>query len=459
MNKKAKDEREWSEAEFRGVELGDKRLETRLKRIAGELAALPEAPINQASEDWAATKAAYRFFQNERATSEAIFKPHAKRAIQRMRGAAVILAIQDTSYLNFSAHRKTRGLGPIGDSRSDNQGLVMHSTLAVTLEGLPLGLITSKIWAREGYSEQTDEERKETPIEEKESYRWLEGLKETGAKVPTGTRVVTICDRECDIYEFFITAQDHKAEFVVRASWDRHLNHPEFGQLWEQLEAQQCGGSYKVSVIQNENRAARTAQVEVRFSEVELRPPKRKEQKLPVVRLWAVYVSEPDPPRKAEPIEWMLLTNIPVASFRSASEKISWYCCRWQIEVFHKILKSGCTVEDCRLETADRLCRYITLMCIVAWRIFWMTYIRRTDPKASATKILTQHELQTLSALEHGAADNNNTKMSVAQAVIAIAKLGGFLARKHDRYPGPTVLWRGWAVLQNAALLGAIVFK
>ena len=452
-------ESEWGEIEFKGVELGDKRLEARLKRLAGELAALPEAPINQASEDWAATKAAYRFFQNKRVRSEAILKPHVNRTVQRMRGEDVVLAIQDTSYLNFSEHRKARGLGPIGDSRSDSQGLVMHSTLAVTSKGLPLGLLKSKIWARDGYSEQTDQERKETPINEKESYRWIESLKETKVRAPAGTRVITICDRECDIYEFFLEAQELSAEFVIRASWDRHLQHPEFGQLWEQLAAQECAGSYELSLIQNETRAARKANMAVRFAEVTLRSPQRKGGGLPSIRLWAVYVSEQNPPRDAEPVEWMLLTNIYVRSYCEAAEKISWYCRRWQVEVFHKILKSGCVVEQCRLETSDRLCRYITLMSIVAWRIFWMMYLRRTDPKAPANKILTQHELRTLSAIESGTKNAKVTGLSVAQAVIAIAQLGGFLARKHDRYPGPTVLWRGWSVLQNASMLGAIVFK
>lgn len=451
--------REWSESEFAGVDLGDKRLESRLKRIAGELAGHPEAPINQASEDWAATKAAYRFFQNEKTTTQAILSPHVKRTMQRMHGEQTVLAIQDTSYLNFSAHKSTQGLGPVGDSRSDSRGLVMHSTLAVTPMGLPLGLLGSKIWARKGYSSQTEYERKSTPIEKKESYRWIKGLTEVSTLTPPKVRVVTVCDRECDIYEFFTTAQALNSEFVIRASWNRNIENAELPKLWEQLENQKSVGTYQVSLIGNQKRAARIATVEVRFSKVRLSPSKRKSSSLPPLTLYAVYITEPHPSKDIEPIEWMLLTNIPVVSFEGACEKAQWYCCRWQIEVFHKILKSGCAVEQCRLETAERLTRYITLMCIVAWRIFWMTHLRRTNPKANASVILTQQELKTLAALDRGGADSIIPKMSVAQAVIAIAKLGGFLARKHDRLPGPTVLWRGWTTLQNASLLGAIVFK
>src|SRR5262249_45907186 len=141
----------------------------------------PQAPINQASADWAATKAAYRLFANPKAAQEKMFAAHRSCTVRRVQGQPVVLAIQDTSYLNYSHHPQTRGLGPIGDSRSDAQGLIMHSTLIVTPEGLPLGLLTQKIWARASYSQQSERARKNTAIEQKESYRWLDALQETVA--------------------------------------------------------------------------------------------------------------------------------------------------------------------------------------------------------------------------------------------------------------------------------------
>ena len=193
----------WSEHEFERVNLGDKRLNARLKKLSTDLSAAPSAPINQASEDWAATKAAYRFFQNDKVTSEKILSAHRTRTWERIHREPVVLAVQDTSYLNFSSHRKTKGLGPIGDSRSASQGVVTHNVLAITPQGLPLGLLNQTGWTRDGYSQQSERERKNTSIEQKESYRWLQNLELVQKLKPIDSRVVTICDRESDIYEFF----------------------------------------------------------------------------------------------------------------------------------------------------------------------------------------------------------------------------------------------------------------
>jgi len=222
----------WGKGEFQTVELGDKRLEQRLQKLAEDLAARPQAPINQASADWAATKAAYRFFENPKASEKQIFAAHRTRTVQRMAGQSVVLAIQETTYLNYSHHPRTMGLGPIGDSRSDAQGLIVHSTLVVTPEGLPLGLLTQEQWARAGYKPQSVRERKNTAIEEKESYRWLAALQETVAESPSTTTVVTLCDREADIYEFLAEARRLGAQFVIRAAWDRHIEHDDYPRLW-----------------------------------------------------------------------------------------------------------------------------------------------------------------------------------------------------------------------------------
>lgn len=172
----------------------------------------------------------------------------------------------------------------------------------------------------------------------------------------------------------------------------------------------------------------------------------------------AIYVTEVNAPNLDQQIEWMLLTNIAVTTFEQALEKVLWYCCRWQIEIFHKILQHGCTVEQCRLQAADRLHRYITLMSIVAWRLFWMTWMRRSHPTAPALTILTEIELRTLLLLTHQPGEPQRSDVYVSQAVLAIAQLGGFLARKGDGDPGLTVLWRGWTVLQNATRLGSRLF-
>jgi len=451
----------WGEREFRAVELGDKRLERRLKVVAEDLLARPQAPINQASADWAATKAAYRFFENPQATEAKIFIAHRDCTVQRMRGQAVMLAIQDTTYLNYSHHPQTRGLGPIGDSRSDAQGLIMHSTLIVTPEGLPLGLLTQKIWARASYSQQSERERKNTAIEQKESYRWLDALQETVDLAPANTLVVTLCDREADIYEFLAEAQQLEAKFVLRAAWDRHIAHDDFPRLWPLLEGQAVAGYLTIELPAREQRPQRQARLALRFTAVTLDPPQRYRaavpQPLPSLSLYAVQVKEVEPPAEEPAIEWMLLTNIPVHTVNEALQRVEWYRRRWLIEEFHKILKSGCRIEACRLQTAQRLIRYVTLCSVIAWRLYWLTQVNRTAPTAPATTILAPEEVETLRALSSRALPPSNSPLTTREAARLIAKLGGFLGRRHDGEPGITVMWRGWQRLSDLALMWSLV--
>ena len=193
----------WSTAEFRELKLGDKRLERRMKKVAEQLAAKLRAPIYGAAGDWAAAKAAYRLFDNERVHAEKILAPHRQQTLKRMAGEEAVVVIQDSTYLNFSAGKKGDDLGPIGESRSKAKGLILHHSLAVSVDGLPLGIVTQKIWARGTYQPQTEDQRWAKPIEEKESIRWLEALRETQQLMPSPPRVITVCDREADMYEFF----------------------------------------------------------------------------------------------------------------------------------------------------------------------------------------------------------------------------------------------------------------
>ena len=259
---------------------------------------------------------------------------------------------------------------------------------------------------------------------------------------PSRTRLVTICDRECDIYEFFVEAEKLDASFVVRASWDRRLEDPEYSNLWELVECQKVAGHTVVDLPDRSITKERRLDLEVRFAPVTLKAPQRcrrsDKKRLPTVTLYAVHLKEVNSFSKSDPVEWLLLTNLPVHTLEDALEKVEWYTRRWSIEIFHRILKSGCTVEDCQLETAQRLIRYLTLMSIVAWRIFWMTHIKRTAPTAPAFQEapLCYKKLPI-----------------VSQVIVAIARLGGFLARKGDKNPGPTAIWRGWQRLSDAAML------
>ena len=330
----------------------------------------------------------------------------------------------------------------------------MHSTLAVTPAGMSLGMLTQSFFTRPigGPSRKPNEVRK-LPIEEKESYRWIEAFEQTVALAPGDVQVVTVCDAEADIYEMFALAQEREADLLVRASADRCLAEEGVNKLWGKVERCSIVGNLTVQIAKNQNREARQAKVSVRFTQVRLKPPWRPNgKKLPYLTLNAILVREDNPPAEVdEPIEWLLLTNTPVDDCFSAVRVIEWYCCRWHIEVYHKIIKSGCAVEDCRLQTADRLQNFIALMCIIAWRLHWLTYINRAEPDLPCTSILTTAEWQALYMRIHKTTVLPKTPPTVHQAVRWIAQLGGFLGRKSDGEPGITVIWRGWQRLQDIA--------
>lgn len=453
------DEVGWAAEEFAEVDLSDGRLDRRCRELAEAFGKQPMAGINQACEDWADSKAAYRFVDNEKVTASKLLKPHTQRTVERMKSYKRVLAVQDTTFLNFTSHPKTKELGEIGAKKQNQRGFGLHSTLVITTEGQPLGLLDQALVERPvGQAPLQPGEALKQPIEEKESYRWIEAFQKTIKLTPEGVEVVTVCDREADIYEMFVTAKEHQASLLVRADSDRRLQDDEVLHLWPKVEQQAVTGEVKVRIIGNEKRKERDATVSVRFCTVTLRPPWRPEQKkLSAVTLQAILVREENPPENLadlgnhEPIEWMLLTNTPVTDFDAAVQVIGWYCCRWQIEVFHKIIKSGCLVENSRLQTAKRLQNYITLMCVIAWRLQWLTYINRTDPDAPCTHILTTVEWQALYLRIHKTTKFPATVPTVRQVIRWIAQLGGFLGRKSDGEPGITVIWRGWQRLQDLA--------
>lgn len=445
----------WAEAEFERVECGDGRLDRRLKRVAEELSGQPEYPINLASQDAAATKAAYRLFDNEKVAPDRIIAAHRDKTLQRMREEPIVLAIQDTSFFNFTSHKKTRGLGPIGEKNSTLQGLIMHTVFAVTLRGLPLGVLWQRTWARSGFRESA-EAHEELLVEEKESYRWIEALRDTGrlaASGASGTMVVTVADRESDIYEFLLEGQRLNVKYLIRASHDRCVCSEEHRYLQEMLKAAKPQGRIKVEIPSQKRKAT----LEVTFLPVKFKPPGRirtsSQNRVPA-SCWVINAVEKRTKRDIEPICWTLLTNIPVTSIEQAIERISWYRRRWSIEEFHKIIKSGCAVEKCRLESAKRLQRYIALFCVIAWRLFWMVHIRRADPNAPAEVVLVKTEIGALCSLKRfNEVLPPAKKLTVRQAVTAIACLGGYLNRKNDPPPGPIVLWRGWQRLASMAEL------
>lgn len=465
----------WAAEEFGDVDLGDKRLNSRLVKLCDSFSGSPESPINQACADWAETKAAYRFFRNKNVDVNRITKAHRKKTSERIAGHHIVLALQDTSYLIYTNHSKTRGLGKLSLKKGKNidkiysYGLVMHTCLAVTTEGTPLGIIDQKIFARQSRSESAlynvggKKIHDTLPVEEKESYRWIESL-ETTMKVSDKTRIVTVCDRECDFYDFFQFAQRNGATVLIRASQNRIVNkssrYSEISglKLWDHILSKPTAGTYTIDIsTQQKNRhckgrKSRLAHMEVKHCHFTMNPPrnhpKHKTEALPDIDLYAINALEKNPPEGEKAIEWMLITNQPTTTFAEACVCVQWYALRWRIEMFFKVLKSGFQVEKCRLGSADRLICYLTVMSIVAWRLFMITLIARTNPSTPCSEFLSKLEWTILVVKSTNDVCPLKTP-TIAEMLIEIAKLGGYLDRKNDGPPGTLVLWRGWKRLMD----------
>lgn len=440
----------WAATEFAKLSVGDKRLAGRIVKVADQMVRQPNASLNQACGDWADAKAAYRLFDNKRIEAEEILRPHRERVKERMGEHKRVLVIQDTTTLDYTAHRQTEGLGPINRSEDVLRGVFLHTAMAATEQGVPLGIMSHQVWAREGVKEYREYRRMKP--EEKESHKWVEGLNETIENRPDDVEIVMVSDRESDAYEYLLSLMRGKSSFVVRANQDRGLcDDPK--RLWERVEAEAVKGSFIVDITAQAKRPARQVELTVRYSEVRQRPPYRAKEHRPddwlPIKVQVILAREENPPEGMEPLEWMLLTNLPIESFKQAMELLCWYRLRWLIELYHKVLKSGLKIEECRLGTRERLERYLALCAVIAWRLLWINYINRHQPNDPCTAILSESEWQALYCTVHKTTNLPDQIPSVRQVVRWIGKLGGFLGRKGDGEPGVTVLWRGWQRLTD----------
>ena len=322
---------------------------------------------------------------------------HREQTIERMEAYERVLVVQDSSYLDLTHYQSMRGRGPLGTEKQNMRGLVMHSALALTELGMSLGIVHQSVWARPEPSEPLGEkERQARPIEEKERYKWLVGLAETPKLA--GTEVVTICDAEADVYELLALAIELEKGLLVRASQDRALMPPEVNLIRQTVGATQLRAQLTLKLQAKESEPAREAKGSVRYKQVKLKPPHRPKgegyESLPLkpLTLWAVQVCEVNPPPDCTPVEWLLLTTLSVQNTEDALQRIRWYCQRWQIEIWHKILKSGCRIEHRRLKDTDRLLTCLALYVIIAWRLHWLTHLARQEPNALCTTALTDPE-------------------------------------------------------------------
>ena len=445
---------DWAEEEFGRLDVGDSRLRARLMELARDFFAQPGKPIPQAcAGSQAKTKAAYRFCNNRQVDMQTVLFPHIEATVGRMQAHDVVLAVQDTSDLNYTHHPATQGLGPLGSIDDLTLGFKLHDTMAFTVQGTPIGLLDVQCWARDGSTEGKRDARKDLPIEDKESFKWLKSYRTVAdvQKLTPGTMLVSVADREADIYELFAEASRTPAgpKLLVRAEKSRQRKVDQV-YLWDHMAQQDVAGYQELFIPRKGSRRARTARLAVRFAPVELAPPKRATG--PAVAVWAVYAHEVDydPAEVKKPLSWLLLTTVQTTTFDQACERLRWYATRWGIEVYHRTLKSGCRIEDRQLGTAERLETCLAIDMVVAWRIYWLTQQGRETPDIPCDVILAEEEWQALHAFIHKEAPPQQPP-PLLQAVRMIGKLGGFLGRKSDGEPGTTTLWRGLQRLEGIA--------
>jgi hypothetical protein len=440
----------WSALELRHVDLGDRRLNRRLVRLVDDLTHRPEASVPLASGDWAATKAAYRFWDNPRVDPDDIRAAHRHSTLERLPDPedGPILAIQDTTSFDFTDHPDTTGLGYLGHRK--RSGLWLHSVLAATSAGVPLGLIDQRTWVRDPATLGKRAQRNKKETADKESQRWLDALAATETAVPAGHTVVTVADREADFYDLFAAPRRPGSHLLIRAKPRRRVRHVE-RLLGHAVRANAAAGTMTVDLPRGDDRPPRRANLTIRFATLDIAPPSThpRRKQLPHLRLTAILAEEENPPQGQKPVCWWLVTTLPIASLADAEQAVRWYARRWLVERYHYVLKSGCRIEQLQLETAERLERALATYAIVAWRLLGLTYEARHHPNESCATVLPQEEWQVLHRVVQKTETVPAQPPSLRQAVRQIARLGGFLARKGDGEPGVKTIWRGLRRLED----------
>jgi hypothetical protein len=456
---------DWTETEVGAASFADARLHRRFAGLLRQLAAGVGSSIPEACGDWAGVKAAYRFLSNERVDEASILGGHFAAARERFKACrGMILLLQDTTEFVFRRASTTA----IGVTKSVNSGrdargrwrhhtlcgLLLHTSLAVTAEGVPLGVTAAKVWTRSKFRGTAALKRQvnptRVPIEGKESVRWLDSLRQSVDLLGEPERLVHVADRESDIYELFCLTRELGTHFVVRTCNDRLAGDGTHTVATEMAKAG-VRGLHRVVLRDAEGKVIH-AVLEIRVRRVHLLPPVGKQRRYPPLDLTVLHVTERDPPRGRKPIEWKLLTDLPVRSRREAVEKIRWYAMRWKIETFHKILKSGCRAEESRLQSAERIANLLALFCIIAWRILWLTQAHRADPNAAPQAALTDREIHLLDRLTPAIDGGKDPGGTLTHYIRKLARLGGYLGRSRDPPPGITVVWRGLSRLADIEL-------
>lgn len=438
------------------IHLGDERLNQRSRKVIEALAANPEASINAAVTGWGDTLAAYRFFNNRNVTPERLLEPHRQATIERMREHPVVLIAQDTTELDYTDH-PTRDAGCL--SQENRFGLYHHVQLALTPGRLPLGVVATKSFDRDpetlGKNAKNVTAQKRRPLAEKESFRWLEGFQmacDLAAQCPQ-TRVVSVADREADIYDIFLEAQNvagpgPRADYLIRAHEDRstpernrELSRRTYHKVREQLESSPLRATHVIALSATPKREAREARVEVRAIRTAVKPPNHRPD-LDVITHNVILVREIDGPGDGSNVCWLLVTTLPIDTMAQIQTTVEYYAARWTIETYFRVLKTGCRVERIMLETKSRLLNCLAMYNIIAWRVLYLTCLNRTCPNLSCTAVFTNGEWQPAWRVVHKSVPPR-TPPTLHEFMKLITHLGGYNNRATEAPSGPQPIWIG----------------
>lgn len=443
---------DWAELEFEGLDLGDKRRKDRTIKTARALADRPGEPIPRACASWADTEGAYRLFENEHVPAAAILNEHFRHTARRAAGEPLVMVIADGSEFDYSGLKSTTGLGHL--TSGDARGLDFFAVLVANLSGQPLGLIDAKIWARDLATKGKKKDRAKKPTADKESQFWLDGLAHAQERLPEGLPFLYVADAEADLFDLLAAPRREGVHLLVRSCHKHIVDHPAHLVEAAVRSVEPCG-TLTVEVGRGGNRREpRSAVLTLRFERLWILAPKN--NVAPLAKKAEVYVvlaEEEHPPENVEPIQWLLLTTLPVTSFEEAKHRISEYARRWLIERYFFTLKSGCRVENLQLATAEQLIRATSLFCVVAWRVLWMMHASRIEPHTPCTELMSDYEWKALYAYHYPTMKLPKKPPTLREALHLTARLGGYLARRCDREPGIKTVWLGLAELERLARL------
>lgn len=430
--------------DFPQLDFGDVRRNERFVTIINNVSSQPGASIPKQNKSWYDTKATYEFFKNQDVSIESLQKTVMHYGAMQVSGEMALLIAHDISNISYN-DLQADGLGYLDNK--EGQGILCYSSIAATTEGLPLALLYQRTWTRPFEELGKSYKRKQRPFEDKESYQWYKAMSEVNSLLGQRIHKIHIADREADVYELFFHAFEDNTDLLIRARHNRSLSNG--SHLWDNIAEQPVAGTIHLDIPDATGKKKLKVEVEIRYHPVEILRPHNNKNSYESVTLTAIEIKEANTDLDA--IHWKLLTTLEVNSLTEVLQCVKWYTCRWLIERFHYVLKSGTKIEQLQLKDAESLQKAISVYSMAAFRVMQLVYESRHHPAVNCEVILTKAQWQTLYILIHNNSQAPRQPPSLQQAVMWIGKLGGHLGRKSDGPPGLKTVWVGYQQLCHAA--------